>query len=60
MNNVFGWVIGPDNILLAGLKRLTYGMNAWHEFPAATELINHGAAHAGHDAHIDGYIWAVR
>ena len=59
MNNVFGWVIGPDNILLAGLKRLTDGMNAWHEFPAATELINHRTPHAGHDAHIDRHIGAV-
>ena len=62
MNDVFVFRIRfarPGNIGLTRLERRPHGMQARDERAVRAELVEHGLAHARHDAHIDDHVRRV-
>ncbi len=60
MADVLGLVARPLDVGLAGFQRVADAVQAGHEDAVAAELVEHRTPHAGHDAHVDHHVGAVR
>ena len=59
VDDVFGLVAGPGDILLAGGQRRAERVDSRHKKAVLSHLVEGGFAHPGHDAHGYGYVGAV-
>ena len=59
VHDVLGFVARPFHIGLTLRQGRAYAVHAGHEVAVSTQHLIHRAAHAGHDALVDGHIGAI-
>ena len=59
MNDVLGFVAGPDNVLLTWLQGRAHCMNTRDELTISAQHVKYSFAHARHHAHVDDHVGRV-